>query len=314
MNTRNTFRLVAMAGLLGLGSLFIGGAAAPSPQLTFHTFIISEIFTSVDGQVQFIELKENSNFNGQQNLSGHTITAENTDGSVVNTFTFPSNLPSSQTAGKRVLIATANFAALPGGVTPNYVIPPNFLFTGGRVNFAELSAGANVLYTNLPTNGSSSFNFPGTATAANSPQNFAAATGSVNVPSGSCCVGSVCSVTSSVGCAGTFTTAGTCSPNPCTPSVTGACCAATACSIDTQTNCVGAGRVYRGDGVSCGEVGNPTACCAANFNQSGGVSVQDIFDFLGAYFEGDPSANFNNSGGITVQDIFDFLSAYFAGC
>jgi hypothetical protein len=44
------------------------------------------------------------------------------------------------------------------------------------------------------------------------------------------------------------------------------------------------------------------------------VTVQDIFDFLAAYFAGDTRADFNGAGGITVQDIFDFLAAYFAGC
>jgi len=54
--------------------------------------------------------------------------------------------------------------------------------------------------------------------------------------------------------------------------------------------------------------------CPADFNQSGEITVQDIFDFLAAYFAGDPDTDINNSGEITVQDIFDFLAAYFAGC
>ncbi|MCC6323067.1 MAG: hypothetical protein IT438_16715 [Phycisphaerales bacterium] len=54
--------------------------------------------------------------------------------------------------------------------------------------------------------------------------------------------------------------------------------------------------------------------CPADFNNSGAVSVQDIFDFLTAYFMNDPSADVNNSGGISVQDIFDYLALYFAGC
>jgi T5SS/PEP-CTERM-associated repeat protein len=54
--------------------------------------------------------------------------------------------------------------------------------------------------------------------------------------------------------------------------------------------------------------------CPADFNSSGTLSVQDIFDFLAAYFGGDPRADFNHSGAISVQDIFDFLAAYFAGC
>jgi hypothetical protein len=54
--------------------------------------------------------------------------------------------------------------------------------------------------------------------------------------------------------------------------------------------------------------------CPADFNSSGAVTVQDIFDFLAAYFSGNPSADFNGSGVVSVQDIFDFLAAYFAGC
>ncbi len=57
-----------------------------------------------------------------------------------------------------------------------------------------------------------------------------------------------------------------------------------------------------------------TLFCPADFNCSGAASVQDIFDFLAAYFGGDPRADFNASGVISVQDIFDFLAAYFAGC
>lgn len=54
--------------------------------------------------------------------------------------------------------------------------------------------------------------------------------------------------------------------------------------------------------------------CPSDFNAAGGITVQDIFDFLGAWFAGDPRANFNSTGGLTVQDIFDFLGAWFAGC
>jgi hypothetical protein len=54
--------------------------------------------------------------------------------------------------------------------------------------------------------------------------------------------------------------------------------------------------------------------CPADFNCSGEATVQDVFDFLAAYFSGDLAADFNGQGGTTVQDIFDFLSAYFGGC
>ncbi|GEM_PF-1908186 len=54
--------------------------------------------------------------------------------------------------------------------------------------------------------------------------------------------------------------------------------------------------------------------CPADFNGSGSPTVQDLFDFLAAYFSSDPRADINRSGTISVQDIFDFLAAYFAGC
>jgi hypothetical protein len=59
----------------------------------------------------------------------------------------------------------------------------------------------------------------------------------------------------------------------------------------------------------------PSPCaCRADYNHSGTLNVQDIFDFLSGWFGGNPAADFNGMGGITVQDIFDFLSAWFAGC
>ncbi len=57
--------------------------------------------------------------------------------------------------------------------------------------------------------------------------------------------------------------------------------------------------------------------CRADFNHSGGpapLTVQDIFDFLTAWFAQDPRADFNGVNFITAQDIFDFLAAWFTGC
>ena len=54
--------------------------------------------------------------------------------------------------------------------------------------------------------------------------------------------------------------------------------------------------------------------CIGDFNGVNGAGVQDIFDFLAAWFAADPRADFNESGAITIQDIFDFLSFWFQGC
>jgi hypothetical protein len=135
---------------------------------------------------------------------------------------------------------------------------------------------------------------------------------SPNPCTGACCIPSLgCALspdgTQCTGVGGVFQGAATsCSPSPCPPP-TGACCAGAACSITDQSACTGA---FRGPGTACG----PGVCCRADFNYSQTLSVQDIFDFLAAYFTLDPRADINGVGGVTVQDIFDFLGLYFTGC
>jgi hypothetical protein len=97
-----------------------------------------------------------------------------------------------------------------------------------------------------------------------------------------------------------------CSPDPCGPSA-GACCIGTTCWLTRPMDCIGG---FTGLGTTC----TYSRCCAADFNQSQQLSVQDIFEFLAAYFAHDLAADFNSSGSLSVQDIFDFLGAYFAGC
>ncbi|HMN42804.1 MAG TPA: peroxidase family protein [Phycisphaerales bacterium] len=57
-----------------------------------------------------------------------------------------------------------------------------------------------------------------------------------------------------------------------------------------------------------------TSVCRVDFNHSGGVDVQDVFDFLNAWLASDARADFNGINGFEVQDIFDFLNAWFVGC
>lgn len=54
------------------------------------------------------------------------------------------------------------------------------------------------------------------------------------------------------------------------------------------------------------------ASCACDWNRSGALTVQDIFDYLAGYFGG--AGDFNASGATTLQDILDFLACYFADC
>jgi hypothetical protein len=138
---------------------------------------------------------------------------------------------------------------------------------------------------------------------------------------GACCVDTSCTVACQTICAdsgGTYQGDGTtCSPvDPCVPNPTGACCRGTTCAAEIATACTGANSTFAGAGTICNTfAGNRTSpCCLADYNHVGGVTVQDIFDFLGGYFTQNPLADINGVGGVTVQDIFDYLSVYFGGC
>lgn len=49
----------------------------------------------------------------------------------------------------------------------------------------------------------------------------------------------------------------------------------------------------------------------ADVNRSGGVTVQDNFDFLATFFATELAADHNFSGAVSVQDLFDFLGDSF---
>src|SRR5215472_12432475 len=92
------------------------------------TFQIESIYSNADGAVQFVVLRETSGMNGQQSFAGSTLTVTHTG--VTKTFTFPSDLPGSATAGRAVLVASQGLAAL-GIIVPDYVFPDQFLATDG---------------------------------------------------------------------------------------------------------------------------------------------------------------------------------------
>ena len=54
--------------------------------------------------------------------------------------------------------------------------------------------------------------------------------------------------------------------------------------------------------------------CIADMDDNGLVSVQDLFDFLFAYFNNSVLADVTMDYTVTVQDVYDFLEGYFAGC
>jgi hypothetical protein len=78
-----------------------------------------------------------------------------------------------------------------------------------------------------------------------------------------------------------------------------------------------AGSVFVANGGCNASGNNRTPCCYADYNKVGGLSVQDIFDFLNDWFAGRQFAAVGTSGTgatLNVQNIFDFLNTWFAGC
>jgi len=135
---------IAFRGLLSLALL----AFASWANAAFHLFRIEQIYTNADGSVQFVVLKECCNTNGENQWDSQSLRSTSPAGTQV--FTFPGNLPGSNTANKRVLVATPGFAAL-GLVAPDYVMPANFIpIGGGRLDYAGVS---QVSFGPLPTDG-----------------------------------------------------------------------------------------------------------------------------------------------------------------
>lgn len=155
-------------------------AFAGSARASFHTWIIAEIYSSADGSVQFIELRENQNSGSQNSLNGRVITCTSSLGT--HTYTFSGNAFSSATANKTFLIGTSNLVSTPGGVKPDYIFTnavPFLFANNGTVNFAGVDS---VNYTNLPADGRGGMIRSGASmvvVATNSPKNFNAVSNSI---------------------------------------------------------------------------------------------------------------------------------------
>ena len=143
----------------------------------------TEVYSDADGSVQFIEFFTDTNF--QFNTTGAFIHSFATD----MIFSFPNDLPLA-TADRHLLVATAGFDTIPGGITPDFVLPANFVDTDGDI-LSLVDVNANEVVSSfffggpvpLPTNGIDSLNrdFGDTLrfVAVNSPTNFVGDSGSV---------------------------------------------------------------------------------------------------------------------------------------
>jgi len=160
---------------IGLATLLLGFVAV-SADAAFHLFRIDQVYSSADSTIQYVVLREVTGSNGENFWAGHRIETTSTTGTKQQ-FQFLSNLPSSATASRSVLIATAGFAAL-NLVAPDYTVPNGFIpRDGGKIDYA--SGTDEVTFTALPSDGATAINRNGQPIAA-TPTNFAGATATLS--------------------------------------------------------------------------------------------------------------------------------------
>ena len=165
--------------LRSAGSLLLTlTALANAPSLAragAHTWDVVELFSNSCGNIQFIELREMNGGAGEIGVGGWFISSN------AHEFDIPSNV-AAPTSNKRILFATADFAALPGAPAPNFIIPSNFF----DVNGDTVTYGAFDDWTfgpgELPTDGIKSLNRDIlNPVRNNTPTNYVGVIGSVNV-------------------------------------------------------------------------------------------------------------------------------------
>ncbi len=172
-NSRTSIQRIALTCTVVLAC-----AASPA-SASFHLWDASEVYSNADGTIQFVELF--TTVNSQHLLAGHYY------GSTEHDFTFSINLPSSLTANKRFLMATAGFAALPGAPQPDYIIPDGFVNICGDTLELRTSVGSTTWDSftffegMLPVDGVLSLNRD-LSIGANSPTNFAGDPASITAP------------------------------------------------------------------------------------------------------------------------------------
>lgn len=107
---------------------------------------------------------------------------------------------------------------------------------------------------------------------------------------------------------------------PCGGPTTELCCRGSCCSLVALGTCPPNGSIPGvGSAPATGLVCSASlfaGCCYADFGHSDGVSIDDLFRYLNAWFSGSPFARFGGDGTATpaIDDLFQYLNAWFTGC
>jgi hypothetical protein len=142
---------------------------------TFHgtiaadnSFRIAQVYSNLDGSIQYIRLQERAGLNGQNHLAGRALRTLHRE--TVKEFIFPADLPSEATANETVLIATKAGIPFYGAIccaatgdwnviAPDFIMPDRFLsLEGGTVDLDGIDY---VAYASLPTDGVSALDRDG---------------------------------------------------------------------------------------------------------------------------------------------------------
>jgi len=160
-----------MTGILHrcVTAVLLSGITATAVHAQPTTFRISQLYSNLDGSVQFVELTESAGMNGQHRLKGLTLISRGNG--VVKRFRLNRDLPDEKTANVSIVVATSWLFIVDDTALPPDILglPGRFLPTnGGTVEFAGVDA---MTYAALPTNGTGALYREGAVAHATFPSN-----------------------------------------------------------------------------------------------------------------------------------------------
>ena len=116
----------------------------------FHLWTITEVYSSADGTVQFIQLNANA---ANQEFMHFGASIHSTNSLGTNSVSLITDLPG-DSLNHTMIIGTSNLLSIPGGLKPDYFIPNGFILPPVAGGNAAVTYSASVfVITNLPTDG-----------------------------------------------------------------------------------------------------------------------------------------------------------------
>lgn len=119
--------MLRAAARIGSLLLTLSFALHAEPAEAFaHRWKITELYSNDDGSIQFVELYCDESCAGETAFSQMYLVSQ----PLATEFDFNQDLAGDAT-DRYLLAATAGFAELPGGIEPDFILPPNFIYVDG---------------------------------------------------------------------------------------------------------------------------------------------------------------------------------------